>query len=338
MKRNLLKVLALLCAAAAAAQESPAPTLAVFELRTKDIDQATMLQYLDALTGAFHRTGRVVVLDRGRREELLGEIEFALSEAADDRERIAAGKQLSAALVLAGSIGLYNEARVVNLRILETATGKIIGSADEVYDDEEDLFEDADDIAQDLLRKAVPERARAPARPDAVPKPPAAPRLPDEDFAEPRGIEVFPFQLSLWAPIQLVPSTTRIVGARVTLVYSDNVSLVGLDAGVIGRVSGDVLGLQANLINLTGSCRGVQTGILGIAESIFVLQANAVYNKAGTLWGAQVGIVNTAGKCVGAQIGIVNVAGLLRGVQIGLVNIVRYGEQAGFMPFVNIRF
>lgn len=166
----------------------------------------------------------------------------------------------------------------------------------------------------------------------------SAPQLPAEDFAEPRGIKVFPFQLSLWSPIQLVPSTTRIIGARVILAYSNNVSIVGLDAGVVGRVSEDILGLQANLINLAGYCRGMQTGVVGFAESIHLLQANAVYNKTDTLWGAQIGVVNTADKCVGTQLGVVNIAGLLRGVQIGLVNIVRYGEQAGFMPFINIRF
>jgi hypothetical protein len=66
-------------------------------------------------------------------------------------------------------------------------------------------------------------------------------------------------------------------------------------------------------------------------ESIHLLQANAVYNKTDTLWGAQ-SASSTPRQVRRDAARVVNIAGSTGGVQIGMVNIVRYGEQRVSCP------
>jgi hypothetical protein len=78
---------------------------------------------------------------------------------------------------------------------------------------------------------------------------------------------------------------------------------------------------QIGALTLTSKSQGMQVGGVAIArEEHTGLQAGALANYAGSIDGAQIGVVNLAGRVRGVQIGVFNYAHKLRGVQIGLAN------------------
>ena len=140
----------------------------------------------------------------------------------------------------------------------------------------------------------------------------------------------------------------NVVGLRVGIPWGENDSVTGIDIGLYGK-STNMSGIQVNLVASIVKDR---------ADAIQV----ACYNHAGSLSGAQLGLMNVTGygalgydtrmmfsACV--QVGLLNIANDLRGVQVGLVNQadMLYGFQVGlvnviksgvipFMPIVNIGF
>jgi hypothetical protein len=135
-----------------------------------------------------------------------------------------------------------------------------------------------------------------------------------------------PIQLALVTPIQLFPEDDPIVGVRFNLLYGRNVSVSGLDLGLINHTT-------------TGMSKGLQYGLVGIADSDFLgWQDCAVNVTNGNCEGLQWGMVNYAGYMSGLQLGLVNYSQAMNGLQIGFVNIIRQGGQFPVFPIVNWSF
>jgi len=132
-----------------------------------------------------------------------------------------------------------------------------------------------------------------------------------------------PIQIALFTPIQIVPEDQHISGLRLTLIYSRNASVTGLDVGFINHTT-------------EGMSKGVQYGFIGIVDSDFTgWQDNTVNITKGSFEGLQLGVVNYAKQMNGIQIGLVNYAVNMKGIQIGLINIIRQGGTFPFFPIVN---
>jgi hypothetical protein len=135
-----------------------------------------------------------------------------------------------------------------------------------------------------------------------------------------------PIQLALVTPIQIFPESTEISGVRLNLLYGRNVSVTGLDIGLVNH-------------STTGISKGVQFGVVGLADSDFVgWQNNSVNITNRNFEGFQWGAVNYANYANGFQLGIVNYARSMKGLQIGLVNIIKQGGQFPVFPIVNWSF
>ncbi|MCA2978918.1 MAG: hypothetical protein INH41_04505 [Myxococcaceae bacterium] len=207
-----------------------------------------------------------------------------------------------------------------------------------------------------LLLASTPEVPEADAPPVAVAEEPSTWR---------------PLQLSLFAPIQLVPRRDDVFGLRLGLGKSANRRVFGVDLGVVSlseqaaglqvaalwnftnrdacglqlaalfNLADTFTGLRVSLFNIASTLRGVEVGVINLGFKLFShayafgLQLGAV-NQTSTLAGAQVGLYNEASDGAGVQVGLVNVArrGFL-GVQLGLVNIIR-GRTVPFVPVVNV--
>jgi hypothetical protein len=135
-----------------------------------------------------------------------------------------------------------------------------------------------------------------------------------------------PIQISLFNPVQIFPEDNSITGVRLNLIYGRNVSITGLDLGLINHTT-------------TGISTGVQWGLVGLADSDFIgWQDNVVNWTKGNFNGFQLGIVNRAAHMTGFQLGVVNYAMSAEGLQIGVVNIIREGGMFPFFPIVNWSF
>lgn len=135
-----------------------------------------------------------------------------------------------------------------------------------------------------------------------------------------------PIQLSIFSPIQLFSEESPIVGLRLSLLYGRNVSVTGLDWGLVNHTT-------------TGTSKGVQFGLVSLVDANFVGFQNSVINiTKGDFEGFQWGIFNHANHANGFQLGIVNYAVTMKGLQIGLINIIKQGGQFPVFPFVNWSF
>ncbi len=135
-----------------------------------------------------------------------------------------------------------------------------------------------------------------------------------------------PIQLSLVTPIQIFPESDTIAGFRFNLLYGRNVSVTGLDIGLVNHVT-------------TGSFIGLQHGLVNVVDSDFMGgQHGGVNVTQGRCEGLQWGMVNYANEMSGLQLGFVNYARKMKGFQIGLVNIIRQGGAFPVFPIVNWSF
>ncbi len=135
-----------------------------------------------------------------------------------------------------------------------------------------------------------------------------------------------PIQLALVSPIQIFKPESPIAGIRINLIYGKNVSVTGLDWGLVNHTT-------------SGISTGIQWGIVNLNDNHFTgWQDGAVNITGGNAEGLQTGLVNTANYASGVQFGIVNYARSMKGLQIGLVNIIRQGGAFPVFPIINWSF
>jgi hypothetical protein len=135
-----------------------------------------------------------------------------------------------------------------------------------------------------------------------------------------------PIQIALVTPIQIFSENTPIKGVRLNLVYGRNISITGLDLGLVNHVT-------------NSPSTAVQFGFIGLVESNFTgWQDNAANLTMEKCEGFQFGIVNYAGSMSGFQLGFVNYTENMNGLQIGIINIIKKGGAFPFFPIINWSF
>jgi hypothetical protein len=179
---------------------------------------------------------------------------------------------------------------------------------------------------------------------------------------------VYPFQLALAAPAELVAPEHSVNGLRLNLIYGANENVNGMDIGivnytvqnhrglqlgVVNLVGGDLAGYNMGLLNWTGGkVAGSEVGLinwadgevagsqdaflLSVSRSKVSYQFSCVVSWADEVEGGQFGIVNRATKMTGLQMGVVNITRQLDGLQIGLLNCaLEKDSRWKILPLVN---
>jgi hypothetical protein len=146
-------------------------------------------------------------------------------------------------------------------------------------------------------------------------------------IASPALAQPRPIQIALVTPVQIFPEDESITGVRWNILYGRNVTVRGLDFGLINHTTG-------------GLSKGVQLGLVGVAESDFLgWQHNYLVNYSkGDFEGFQWGFFNYAGQASGFQLGFFNYAGSMHGLQVGLINVIDIGGAFPVFPIVNWSF
>lgn len=148
------------------------------------------------------------------------------------------------------------------------------------------------------------------------------------------------FELALFSPVQVRSPDVPIRILRLSLIYGENVSVRGLDVGLVARSTGGISkGLQYGLVGLVdGDFVGWQNTFINVTRGEFVGLQTAAYNEIGTGEAFQFGLVNRAEDVSGFQLGFVNLAENMYGLQIGLVNVIQSKTSFSFLPIVNWSF
>ncbi len=135
-----------------------------------------------------------------------------------------------------------------------------------------------------------------------------------------------PVNVALFNPVQIFPENNSIQGLRINFIYGKNVSMEGLDWGLVNSTgSGGMTGIQWGFININeGNVVGWQSGAINLNDN----------NVKGFQWGW----FNKGNHVSGLQLGLVNMAESLYGLQIGLINFIKTGGQFPVFPIVNWSF
>jgi hypothetical protein len=135
-----------------------------------------------------------------------------------------------------------------------------------------------------------------------------------------------PIQIALFSPLQIFSEEVAITGVRWNVLYGKNISVTGLDFGLINRTTEKM-------------SYGVQFGIVGFPDRGWTgWQSNFVNVTRNEFNGFQFGFLNYAEDANGLMIGVINYARRLYGIQIGLFNLIEAGGVAPVMPIVNWAF
>jgi tetratricopeptide (TPR) repeat protein len=92
-----------------------------------------------------------IVLDRANLEKNLKEIQFSLSDLADEQKQLKVGGMLSANVIVTGSYQIMDKTILINVRFTETETGKVIKAGKLQGDVQTDLFELQSKIVYNLV-------------------------------------------------------------------------------------------------------------------------------------------------------------------------------------------
>lgn len=146
-------------------------------------------------------------------------------------------------------------------------------------------------------------------------------------IASPALAQPRPIQIALITPVQIFSEDESISGVRWNILYGRNVTVRGLDFGLINHTTG-------------GLSKGVQFGLVGIVESDFLgWQHNQLVNYTkGDFEGFQWGFFNYAKRASGFQLGFFNYVESMHGLQVGLINVIEKGGAFPVFPIVNWSF
>lgn len=154
---------------------------------------------------------------------------------------------------------------------------------------------------------------------------------PDASLAQRR-----PIQLSLVTPVQIFPPEDTIAGVRINILYGRNVAVTGLDIGIVNHSTGISRGLQYGLVGIAEDFQGWQSHAVNVANGKFEGFQSGYVNVSEVFRGFQMGLVNYANDTEGLQLSLVNYAETLKGLQIGLVNIIKEDGLFPVFPIFNV--
>ena len=145
--------LALCCTLGAHAQQSK-PILSILDLRTSGVSKADADVLLDYLSSHVVESGEYTVIDRSQRETVLKEIEFSQSDCTDEACQLRIGRLLSASRIVIGSVGKLEQIYLLNLKIIEVETGKLLKAVSGQYESMGKMIGDGKSLVRSLIGQA----------------------------------------------------------------------------------------------------------------------------------------------------------------------------------------
>ncbi len=143
--------LCLLSAFALSAEEEKS-VVAVLELTGNGGTAAELKGITSLLSSSIEDTELVVVIDRGRREQVVDEIKFSLSGLSDENSAVEIGKMLSADVMIMGSVDQIGSVLSIDLKAVDVSTTEILGSYYKIYENMDQLVDSIKAIGGQLTQ------------------------------------------------------------------------------------------------------------------------------------------------------------------------------------------
>jgi sulfatase modifying factor 1 len=109
-----------------------------------------MKSIISLLSNTLFKTGKYTVIDVAQREATLKEIEFSMSGCVEETCQLEIGKQLSAELIVVGSIDQVGTRLIFASKALETQSARTVSVADGVYGDLDELVRNIGKLGSEL--------------------------------------------------------------------------------------------------------------------------------------------------------------------------------------------
>lgn len=141
------------------------PTIAVLDLEINNIAMGDMKQIVSLISSYLFQSNQYAVINVAKRDRILEEIKFSLSDCADESCQIEIGKILSAEFLVVGSVGKVGSKYILSLRSIDVSTSKTINTSDGVFPNMDALIEGLEPLVHRLsvIGAAEVKPAKAPA-------------------------------------------------------------------------------------------------------------------------------------------------------------------------------
>jgi formylglycine-generating enzyme required for sulfatase activity len=167
MKRSCLVLLIMLVSFLITAQ--PKPVITVLDFKTSGVSEREMRAVISLISNTLFKTGKFTVIDVAQRESLLKEIEFSMSGCVEETCQLEIGKQLSAEMIVVGSIDKVGNNLILTSKVLETQSARTVSVADGVYRDLDELVKNIGRLGSELAGTAAAPAAVIGEGPRALP-------------------------------------------------------------------------------------------------------------------------------------------------------------------------
>jgi len=162
------------------AEDQPLVTVMDFELSGISEPEGRLL--VDFISNSIRETGRYRIIDRAQRDSILEEQEFSLSGCTDEKCQLEVGKLLSANLMFVGSIGRIGDRYILNMKLIDVATGEAVGTVSDKYTNLNNLVDDSSRLVLGLLKAPEPEVPVTVEKPDPAESESGGALIPDSVF------------------------------------------------------------------------------------------------------------------------------------------------------------
>jgi tetratricopeptide (TPR) repeat protein len=136
--------------AAAARPAGPLPLITVLDFSIENIPKSDGRLIVDLVFSALVSARRYRVLDRGQRDNILQEVEFSLSQCAEEKCQLEIGRLLAADRIVVGSLGKVGQRYILNAKMLDVRTGEALSTAYKLFGSIEELVDGTEEVALTL--------------------------------------------------------------------------------------------------------------------------------------------------------------------------------------------
>jgi TolB-like protein len=130
-------------------------SIAVMDFKVTNIQKDEVDLLIDYFNHSLFQTGIFDVVQKDKRDKLLKEIEFSVSDVADHKKTKELGKLLSAKLLIFGSVGKLGSNIIFNLSVVDVETGSTVSSYSKTYAKLEEIVNDLPLVSENVANAAM---------------------------------------------------------------------------------------------------------------------------------------------------------------------------------------
>ena len=130
-------------------------SIAVMDFKVTNVQKDEVDLLIDYFNHSLFQTGIFDVVQKDKRDKLLKEIEFSVSDIADHKKTKELGKLLSAKLLIFGSVGKLGSNIIFNISVVDVETGSTVSSHSKTYTKLEDIVNDLEIISGNVANAAM---------------------------------------------------------------------------------------------------------------------------------------------------------------------------------------